>query len=68
MTEESTRWGGRGGTAKGVLLVAVSAFFASTAGLFSKGIAADAWSIIFWRGVFDPVQALLAGHDGTDAE
>jgi len=52
MTEESPRWGGRGGTARGVLLVAVSAAFFSTAGLFSKGIAADAWSIIFWRGVF----------------
>ena len=59
MAEESTRWGGRGGTAKGVLLVAVSAFFASTAGLFSKGIAADAWSIIFWRGVFVILSSLL---------
>ena len=59
MTEESRRWGGRGSTAKGVLLVAVSAFFASTAGLFSKGIAADAWSIIFWRGVFVILSSLL---------
>ena len=59
MNEEFPRWRGRGGTAKGVLLVAVSAFFASTAGLFSKGIAADAWSIIFWRGVFVILFSLL---------
>ena len=42
MTEESSRWGGRGDTAKGVVLVAMSAAVFSTAGLFSKGIAADA--------------------------
>ena len=59
MTEESSRWGGRGDTAKGVLLVAMSAAVFSTAGLFSKGIAADAWSIIFWRGIFAVAGAVL---------
>jgi len=59
MTEDSSRWGGRGDTAKGVLLVAMSAAVFSTAGLFSKGIAADAWSIIFWRGVFAVAGAVV---------
>ncbi len=35
----------------GVLLLLVSALVFSTAGLFTKGVAADSWSIIFWRGV-----------------
>ena len=59
MTEEARFRGGRGGRAKGLWLVAVSALFFSTAGLFSKGIAADAWSIIFWRGVFAAAGAVL---------
>ena len=59
MTEEARFRGGRGGRAKGLWLVAVSALFFSTAGLFSKGIAADAWSIIFWRGVFAVAGAVL---------
>lgn len=36
----------------GVMLVVVSAITFSTAGLFSKGVQAAAWDIIFWRGVF----------------
>jgi len=36
----------------GIWLVVVSAMFFSTAGVFSKGVAADAWTIIFWRGIF----------------
>ena len=36
----------------GVILVAASAIVFSTAGLFSKGISAGPWDIIFWRGVF----------------
>ena len=59
MTEEARFRGGRGDRAKGLWLVAVSALFLSTAGLFSKGIAADAWSIIFWRGVFAVAGAVL---------
>jgi drug/metabolite transporter (DMT)-like permease len=36
----------------GVFLILLSALVFSTAGLFTKGISADAWSIIFWRGLF----------------
>lgn len=59
VTKKADHWGGHSGRAKGVLLVAVSAVFFSTAGLFSKGIAADAWSIIFWRGVFAVAGAVV---------
>ena len=43
----------------GIWLVVISAMFFSTAGVFSKGVAADAWTIIFWRGVFASIGALL---------
>ncbi len=36
---------------EGVALITFAAFIWSTAGLFAKGIPADAWVIIFWRGV-----------------
>jgi len=36
----------------GVFLLVVSAVIFSSAGLFVKGISADAWVIIFWRGLF----------------
>jgi len=36
----------------GFVLVIVSAIVFSTAGLFAKGVEADAWTIIFWRGLF----------------
>jgi drug/metabolite transporter (DMT)-like permease len=36
---------------QGVLLVLVSAAVFSTAGLFVKGVASDAWAILFWRGI-----------------
>ncbi|KPD10808.1 DMT family transporter [Phaeobacter sp. 11ANDIMAR09] len=36
----------------GGMLVVVSAITFSTAGLFSKGVSAAPWDIIFWRGVF----------------
>lgn len=35
----------------GVVLVVISAFVFSTAGIFTKGIPVAAWDIIFWRGV-----------------
>jgi len=35
----------------GVSLILVSAAVFSSAGLFVKGVEADAWSIIFWRGL-----------------
>lgn len=36
----------------GIILMLSSALVFSTAGLFTKGVAADAWTIIFWRGLF----------------
>ncbi|MEX0284965.1 MAG: DMT family transporter [Paracoccaceae bacterium] len=36
----------------GVFLLVASAVTFSTAGLFTKGVAAGAWAVIFWRGVF----------------
>ena len=38
--------------AVGLILVVVSAITFSTAGLFTKGVVAAPWDIIFWRGVF----------------
>ena len=35
----------------GVILVVVSAIVFSSAGIFAKGVSADAWTIIFWRGI-----------------
>ena len=34
----------------GVTLILLSAFLYSPVGVFSKGVDADSWSIIFWRG------------------
>ncbi len=36
----------------GVGLVVIAAVTYSTAGLFTKGVAAGSWEVIFWRGVF----------------
>ncbi len=36
----------------GVFLVLISALVFSTAGVFTKGLHAEAWNIIFWRGLF----------------
>lgn len=36
----------------GVLLVVTAAITYSTAGLFTKGVSAGAWEVIFWRGLF----------------
>jgi drug/metabolite transporter (DMT)-like permease len=36
---------------QGVLLVLISAAVFSSAGLFVKGVAANAWTILFWRGL-----------------
>ena len=35
----------------GIALLATSALISSTAGLFTGAIAADAWTIVFWRGL-----------------
>jgi drug/metabolite transporter (DMT)-like permease len=34
----------------GVILVVLSAVIWSSAGVFTRGVSADAWSVIFWRG------------------
>ena len=44
---------------KGIILMLVSALVFSTAGLFTKGVAASAWNVIFWRGVFATLLTLL---------
>ena len=36
----------------GVVIILVSALFYSMAGVFTKGIATDAWTIIVWRAIF----------------
>lgn len=36
---------------RGVGLVGISVLFFSTAGLFTKGVPEDAWTIVFWRGL-----------------
>ncbi|MEM7031288.1 MAG: DMT family transporter [Chloroflexota bacterium] len=36
----------------GIFLVVISAMTFSTAGLFTKGVEAGAWDVIFWRGFF----------------
>ncbi len=38
--------------ALGVVLVFAAAVAYSTAGLFTKGVTAGAWEVIFWRGIF----------------
>lgn len=39
------------GNAKGVVLVAASAVLFASAGVFTKIIPSDAWTILFWRGL-----------------
>ena len=36
----------------GILLLLASAITFSTAGIFTKGVVAGAWAVIFWRGLF----------------
>lgn len=59
----------------GALMVACSAVAWSTAGLFTKGVAADVWAVLFWRGLLSLAiiliyirwrdrAALLAGFAG----
>jgi drug/metabolite transporter (DMT)-like permease len=43
----------------GVALVFTSAMVFSTAGLFTKGVEADAWAVIFWRGLFSVVFSVI---------
>jgi drug/metabolite transporter (DMT)-like permease len=43
----------------GILLVVLSAFVFSLGGIFTKGVHARAWDIIFWRGLFSTGFTLL---------
>lgn len=43
---------------KGFILVVISALFFSTPGLFTRGVAAGAWEVTFWRAVFGTIFAL----------
>ena len=37
---------------QGILMVMVSSVAFSTAGFFTRLIAADTWTMLFWRGIF----------------
>jgi len=54
----------------GLLIMLASATVFSTAGLFTKGVTADAWSVIFWRGLFAALftTAYVAAKGKTDDE
>lgn len=49
----------------GVALLVLSALTFSTAGIFTKAVSADAWSVIFWRGlsglIFSVIFLMLRG-------
>lgn len=47
----------------GLVLMLGSAFLFSTAGIFTKGVAANAWQVIFWRAFFSAL--LTAGMIGA---
>lgn len=53
-------------TALGVALVTASAVAFSTAGLFTRIISLDVWTMLFWRGVFGSlaILAFLCWRDG----
>ncbi len=52
MTQGPEEFAGLSRHGIGVLLIVVSAAVFSTGGLFTKGVEAGAWSVIFWRGLF----------------
>lgn len=51
-SESEYRSKGRSNYAVGVILLIASAVTFSTTGIFTKGVEAAAWAVIFWRGVF----------------
>jgi drug/metabolite transporter (DMT)-like permease len=61
MSSTRPRTGGRTRPA-GSLLVAASAIAFSTAGLFTRLISADVWTMLFWRGLFGGL--LIAAYIG----
>lgn len=54
----------------GVIFVVLSALIWSSAGLFTKGVAASAWDIIFWRSLFAATltSGFVAYRDRIDHE
>lgn len=52
MTTTSNLSGSPSGRRLGIVLVLASAIGWSLAGIFTKGVSADAWSVIFWRSLF----------------
>src|SRR5438876_7282900 len=57
MTHRETGLGGRW---RGPMLVLLSALAFSTAGLFTRLIDVDVWTMLFWRGVFGGL--FIAGY------
>ena len=60
----------RSGSTNGVWLILLWAVVVSTAGLFTRLIAADAWTVLFWRGLFGGgfiVAWILWQHQGRTA-
>ncbi len=53
------RGAGVGEHGLGVFLLVTSAVVFSTTGLFTKGVAADSWSVIFWRGLSASLMTLV---------
>ena len=43
----------------GILLILLSAFLYSPAGVFTKAVEAGVWSVLFWRGVFAAIAGVL---------
>lgn len=43
----------------GVALLVLSAVTFSSVGIFTKGVSADAWSVIFWRGLSGAIFSLI---------
>ena len=53
----------------GVILIVAAAIAYSTAGLFTKGVVAGVWAVIFWRGVFAVgFSVAWTAHKGTFRE
>lgn len=53
----STQLNSRSEYAVGVILLVVSAVAFSSTGIFTKGVEAAAWAVIFWRGVFASISS-----------
>jgi drug/metabolite transporter (DMT)-like permease len=60
----SAKWG-QGTELSGSLIVAISAVSFSTAGLFTRLIPTDVWTMLFWRGVFGGlvIAAFVVGRE-----